>query len=216
MTKKSAGRRQRDFQAAVKAAAANGVQLAPQPRQVRLAPTVGLHPLMRARLDQVKKETDEIVQHGAVPIWDELNDVYVKCAQGVMSPALLGELAKRKDTIKYIQDHVTFRDRIEMFKRDIEQMKKELSQIHAQHAGKTGSSSDPDELMKAAMINEQYAVFNERMVSSIDSSVNHILAIFAEAEVLQQAAEAQLTPEQDPNVVTDVVVKDVEAAPAQA
>lgn len=219
MTKKSAGRRQRDAQAAFKAAQAAGTPITPRPRQVQLAPTVGMHPLMQARLAQVKKETEEKLGHPSIPIWDELNNIYMVSAQGVMAPKMLGVLAERKDTIKYITDHESFRNRIEMFKRDIEQMKKELSQIYQQHAGKTGSSNDPDEVTFANAISQQYAAFNERMISSIDTSVNYILAMFMEAELLQKQAEEQnaLAPEQDPNVITDVAVKEVETpASAQA
>jgi hypothetical protein len=204
VTKKSMNRRMKDMRAA-------GV--APAPRQPFVPVTAGLHPLLQQRLEEVKKQTAEIVGHDYVPVWDELENVYQKMLQGVMAPAVLGTLAQRKDLIVFVRDKKGLVTRIQMFQREILAMKEELKEIHAQHAGKVGGTDDPDVVMNANMINEQYILFGQRMEAIITPTVAHILEIFTEAEVLQAqahgklqtASESGLTPEQDPAVITDVV-----------
>ena len=117
MTKKSASRKLKDAQAAGKG---------PATRQVYLAPTAMIHPMFKSKLNEIKADQ---AKEESLPVWDEVNELYVKCVQGVMSPAVLGQLAQRKDIIAHIRDHDGLNTRINMFKRDILTLKEELAEL---------------------------------------------------------------------------------------
>lgn len=209
MTKKSNSRRLKDMKAA-------GV--APAPRAPYVPATAAIHPMFAAKLKQI---AEEMPKHEALPVWDDLNGLYVQCAKAVMAPAILGQLAGRKDIIAYIQDHKGLQQRIEMFKRDILQLKAELTGIAAEHAGKEGSSDDPDDIMLSIHIAEKYNLFRERLAAVIDPTVAHIFEIFTEAEMRMLQAQGKLSeqglkPEQDPNVITDVEVTEVSSTATAA
>ncbi len=150
--------------------------------------------------------------------WDKLEELYGMCARAVVAPVVLGSLSQRKDLIAFVEDKGALTARIQMFQQDILQLKAELEQIHAQHVGREGECVDPDENMKALVIGEQYMLFQQRMAACIEPTVAGILSTFATAELLQKNdlekqaqalldAQPVLSPEQDPNVVTDVELK---------
>lgn len=201
MTKKSMSRRMKD-------AAKSGV--APAPRAPYVPVTAAIHPMFAAKLKEID---EELPKHEKLPVWDDLNNLYVQCAKALMAPAVLGQLAARKDIIAYISDHKGLQQRIEMFKRDILQLKAEVSAIASEHAGKEGSSDDPDDIMLSIQIAEKYNLFRERLTAVIDPTVAHIFEIFTEAEMRMLQAQGKLgdglKPEQDPNVITDVEVTEV-------
>lgn len=180
-----------------------------QPAQRGISALHAVHPMIAKAV--VEKNAQDVVD-SQVPVWDELNELLLTCQQGLVSPVILGQLAQRKDLIVFIRDKAGLVTRINMFKQDILQLKKELDDIAAQHAGKTGGSDDLDDIMRANQISEQYQLFLTRMDAVITPTVGHILEIFTEAELIQQQAKVEAgqaapayTPEQDPNVVTDVV-----------
>jgi len=186
------------------------VGVAPAPRQPQVPPVAAIHPMFAKKLEEVKQDEEERKKaEGWMPVWNDLRGLYIECAKGVMAPAVLGALARRKDIIAHIRDQKGLQLRIEMFKRDILTLKNELTAIAAEHAGREGGTSDPDELMLSIQIAEKYNLFKERMTAIIEPTVAHILEIFTEAELLMLDANGQLSdtglkPEQDPNVVTDV------------
>lgn len=213
MTKKSASRRMRDLQASGKA---------PAPRASYVAPVHSIHPMFQKKLIEVAQNEEERRKaEGWMPVYDELNAMYVNCAKGVMAPAILSKLAARKDIIAFIRDHASLQLRIEMFKRDIVTLKAELSAIAAEHAGKQGGTADEDEIMAANLIGQKYELFLERLESTIQPSIAHIFEIFTEAEVRMLDAQGKLSenglkPEQDPAVVTDVSSTEVANTAANA
>ena len=213
MAKKSLSRRLRDQQA-------SGAK--PAPRTPYVAPVKTIHPMFAKKLVEVAQDEEERRKAaGWVPVYDELNNLYVQCAKGIMAPAILSKLAARKDIIKYIDNHTALQTRIEMFKRDISQLKVELSGIFAEHSGKSGGTSDEDEIMTANLISEKYELFRQRLEATIPPTVAHIFEIFTAAEIKMLDAQGKLSeqglkPEQDPNVVTDVVAAEVANTAANA
>jgi hypothetical protein len=186
--------------------------VAPAPRQAQVPPVAAIHPMFAKKLEEVAKDEQERKKaEGWMPVWDDLRTLYIECAKGVMAPAVLGALARRKDIITYIRDQKGLQLRIQMFTRDILTLKNELSAIAAEHVNREGGTSDPDELMLSIQIAEKYNLFKERMTAIIEPTVAHIFEIFTEAELLMLDAQGQLSdtglkPEQDPTVVTDVEV----------
>lgn len=210
MTKKSMNRRLRDQRAA-------GV--APAPSTPRVEPVATIHPMFRNKLVEIAKDDEERARaEGMVPVWDDLNASFVKAHHALVAPAIIGQYAARKDIIAHVVDKAALRLRIEQFQRELVHLKQELKAISSQHTEKTGSTNDPDEIMLAVRIGEQYALFLERLESIIQPTVAHIIEIFTQAELLmieaQNKANEGLTPEQDPNVVTDVQVTDIASGAA--
>lgn len=202
MTKKSLSRKQKDAQLAGRAPAA---------RQVYVPPTAMIHPMFSTKLKEIKAEQ---AQEEALPVWDEVNSLYIQCVKGVMSPAILGKLAQRKDIISHIRDQNALNTRINMFKRDILTLKEELSVLHQEHSGKVGTESDPNEIMRAITISEKYTLFLQKLEATIPPTVAHIIEIFTEAELLMQQHTANVEAAAkdaaiDPNVITDVEVKEI-------
>lgn len=222
MTKKSMSRRNKDAAAAMAAAQAAGRPVAPKPRQTYVPPVAAIHPMFAKKLQEVAvDEAERQKAEGWMPVWDELNAQYVACAKGVMAPAVLSVYAQRRDIIAYIRDQKGLQDRIGMFKRDILQLKAELSAIAREHGDKTGGTSDPDELMTAIQISEKYNLFRERLTAIVEPTVLHIQEIFLEGEMLMLQAQGKLSdkgmsPEQDPDVITDVEITETTTHAAAA
>lgn len=210
MTKKSINRRLRDQRAA-------GV--APAPNAPRIAPVQTIHPMFKNKLVEIAKDDEERARaEGMVPVWDDLNASFVKAHHALVAPAVIGQYAARKDIIAFVADKLSLRLRIEQFQRELSHLRAELKGISSQHTDKTGSTNDPDEIMLAVRIGEQYALFLERLESIIQPTVAHIIEIFTQAEMLmidaQNKAKEGLSPEQDPNVVTDVQVTEIASGAA--
>jgi hypothetical protein len=162
-----------------------------------------------AQADKARKRMAEANAEGTVSIWDDLENMYQNCVQALASPGVIGAFSQRKDLIALVQDKQVLVARIRMLQSDTEQMRAELNAIHQQHQGKTGGSIDPDELIQAFPLYEYYQLWLQKWNANIMPTVAHILEIFTDAEIEQQRqrAAAQLTPEQDPTVITDVEVK---------
>jgi hypothetical protein len=148
-----------------------------------------VHPIV-GRAVVAKNIEDAQARDEEVAIWDELNSAREACIALLVTPVLMRELAGRKDLIKFVRDKAGLVTRVNMFKRDIMQLKAELFDIAKRHEGKVGGSSDIDEIMNANMISEQYELFKLRLEATIPPTVNHIIEIFTEAELIMKQTQA--------------------------
>jgi hypothetical protein len=174
-----------------------------------------LHPMFQKTINQIAKETEQRIADD-MAVWDQLNEQYLNASKAITSAIVVGQLTTMKHVIPFIQDQAGLRTRLDMLKNDVAQLKSELSEIAKQHVHLTGGTNDPDEVMKAAMIGQQYVLFIERVEAAVPNTIGHIADIFADAELRYNAAqlaaqqpkeeEIGLTPEQDPSVITDVEV----------
>ncbi|MGF6603714.1 hypothetical protein P3T23_008468 [Paraburkholderia sp. GAS448] len=117
--------------------------------------------------------------------WDVLNDMYlrmvglmdhwIKRAAPVLSnPVLLAHLGSREEYCALLIQ----------FRCDMEQLSKELVQLHQAHADRTGGTEDPDENLLAAMLFEQYVMWQLRHDQTLIPIVNHLLEFTHEAELV--------------------------------
>jgi hypothetical protein len=116
--------------------------------------------------------------------WDVLNDMYLRmralmdhwinrAAPVLTDPVLLAQLT---ETMDYSALLVQFRC-------DMEQLTKELVQLHREHAGRTGGTDDPDENLLAAMLFERYVMWQLRHDQTLIPIVNHLLEFTHDAEL---------------------------------
>lgn len=110
--------------------------------------------------DMQKKELDAHLKENKT--YDELNTTFYRCKELLLSHTYILAVIKDPDLIACIQNKTVFIDNVRSLARDLKAMDDELLQIHNQHEGKTGGTSDPDELLRCLNINEQYFLFMER------------------------------------------------------
>lgn len=116
--------------------------------------------------------------------WDVLNDMYLKMR------ALMDHWVKRAAPVltdpvllAQLDDKVDYCALLVQFRCDMEQLARELVGLHEAHAGKTGGTEDPDENLFAAMLFEQYVMWQLRHDQTLIPIVNHLLEYTHEAEL---------------------------------
>lgn len=153
--------------------------------------------------------------------FDDINELKEKCTGLLLAHGALAEQVKDIELLSYAKDRQSLNDNLSMLSRDLLTMSAELNQISVQHSGKSGGSSDPDELYRTIAIAEQYGLFMERHEANIMPTVTHLIeqinqaenrrngafAIIAEQDVAKAAAENGIT---DPSVISDVEFKEVQ------
>ncbi|MBB5409385.1 hypothetical protein HDG34_003326 [Paraburkholderia sp. HC6.4b] len=116
--------------------------------------------------------------------WDVLNDMYLKmlalmdhwirrAAPVLSNPVLLTHLGSKEEYCALLIQ----------FRCDMEQLSKELVQLHQAHTGMTGGTDDPDENLRAAMLFEQYVMWQLRHDQTLIPIVNHLLEFTHDAEL---------------------------------
>lgn len=146
--------------------------------------------------------------------WTDLEKLYCQCVGLLSSHTAIQALSKDKDLHRYLDQPESTSARIRSLASDLKAMSIELTQIHSQHEGKSGTEKDPDEWMRAAHIGEQYTLFMERHDGVLMPTVYEILEQFNQAEIKRIRANMPTDADraQDP---TDTSVIDVVArAPA--
>lgn len=150
--------------------------------------------------------------------WDDLNGIYNECARLLHSHTAIANYAGDRDLHRFLGDPTLTVANLRSLTKDLQQMAVELAQIKKQHEGKTGGSSNPDEVMSTFSIYEMYNLFTERHNAVLMPTVYQILEEFGEAEKRRNAYRAAQAPTdaekaQDPNNtdVIDAVVKEPSA-----
>lgn len=122
-----------------------------------------------------------------------------------------------------IQDPTTLTANIELLTKDIGEHKTRLEAIYAQHAHRSGTTTDADDTMTMLKVNGEYTDALEVYDTVVMPTVNHIfeqIGVIEEALLEDQRqrdaklAEQALTALQDPNVISDVQIKDKVASHA--
>ncbi len=239
MTKKSQGRQQRDRASRANAqAAASGVAQQPQikARAYRPANIGGFKPTENGgfKLTAADRILAECRQGaGAVPgkikntCWDDLMGVYREAASMLYKHTMVSQLLADKDLIGYVDDLITFNLNVKQFAADLGQINRELQEILAQHAGKTGGSDDAEVVLASFAIYEQYKLWMTRHDGVITPTVMHILeqtngAEFRRTQAHLKASEGMLNAEVpieqydaavlDVNTISDVQFQEVKSA----
>lgn len=160
------------------------------------------------------KQLDDVHKKGGIAKntgWDDLVALHADCFRLLNSHGDIGAYARNPNLMRHIEDQALLASNIAQLASDIKKLASELKEIGAQHTGKTGGTTTPDELIQNITIYEQYNLFMERHGAVVMPTVLHIVEQFERAEhlylrELKAAAEANALT--DPAVVSDVVPKE--------
>lgn len=138
--------------------------------------------------------------------WDELNAMYSDMCQLLATHTHLSAQAKNTELIAAVVDKATLVSNIRCLANDLKTLNDELIKIHSEHAGKTGGSRNPDDIIGTITIFEKYNLFMERHDAVVMPTAYHIIEQFAQAEnILIAKAKADLL---NPAVVSDAIIVD--------
>ena len=113
--------------------------------------------------------------------WDDVNQIHKDCMSVLVKHQYILELSRNQELVNAVDDRKTLLDLIFSLGNDIRKLSEELAEIQKQHVGKTGGSQDPDEIMYAITIYEQYGLFIERHEATCVPTALHIGEIFDKA-----------------------------------
>lgn len=157
----------------------------------------------RVERDLAKKEFEKTAA------WDDVNAIHMQCCKLLISHTALSGLIQNPEVIAEIQDKALFTKNVHMLSADLTALSNELAGLKKLHEGKSGRASTYDDHLYAIEVYEKYVIFISRHDSVVMPTANHL------AEQVQDAVDRvnrkkadMLTPEQDPNVVTDVEVRE--------
>lgn len=143
--------------------------------------------------------------------WTDVNDISNKCEQLLASCAALHPSMRDPQLLDMVEDKALLAKNLRILSGDLGKLSTELQGLKKLHAGKTGTASDPQELITSINIFEQYMMFIERHDALVMPTANHIAEQLevARRRMVDAANTAPLKPEQDPAIITDVEAKAV-------
>lgn len=166
--------------------------------------------------------------------WDDVNRLSGLCRILLLNATGLLPSIRNQQLLSKIDDRVAFDSNAHILARDLMVFSKDFQALEARHRGRQGDAQGPDENMDAIDLSTQYAMFTERFEAVLRPTMLHVIEQIQHAEAKlreidndaadalgvetsQRLAAAKglplgtdplppvLTPEQDPDVVTDVV-----------
>lgn len=151
----------------------------------------------RVMRDKLKENTS---------IWDDLEGIYIASREALLTanssiaeaykqPGITDNVPNKKDVIVALRG----------LDNDLKLFFKDLEEIHSKHKGKTGTTTDELGTVHAIQIFELYTAFDQRYHSSISPTI--IFLAEQAGAALQIMVDANKAI--DPNVITDIEVKDV-------
>lgn len=166
-------------------------------------------------------------------VWDDLNLMAMRCHQLLASPSALLPFLNNQALMGKVENVAYLNRTAAVLAQDMGKFTTFYAGIQAQHQGRTGGSANADDHLLAVMLHNDYVVFAEQFEATVRPMIESITEIISKAETLLGAetpAEVQaldqavanhmtgvlgviatepgITPEQDPNVITDVEVKE--------
>lgn len=153
------------------------------------------------------------VENDSKQSWDDLEGIYNSCSEAlVVANNSVVELFKIPGVIDNIENRQETKVALLGLNKDIKFFSEELKKIHEVHSGKTGLIEDGEELGQCLEIFEKYHSFQTTYQSVIIPTVITLSEEVGKAaelmnkKIAEQEAVANI---QDPNVVTDLEVKEI-------
>lgn len=177
---------------------------------------------MQQRLNMTQEERDESdALKSKMPentFWDDARKMYetsiigLEQTHGLLVAHIQAIMANPEERSK-IQDTALLTANINILIKDIETHVNLLNDIYSTHSDKTGGTTTADEAVEVIQVNGRYHDAIELYNTVIMPTVAHIFEQINVsddliAQAVKESVEKQLTEEQDPNIVTDVQVKE--------
>lgn len=148
--------------------------------------------------------------------WDDVLTINRECHRLLASHGQLSTLIQMPEIVQAIQDKSAFTKNVYILANDLGALTNELQGLAALHADKTGRASTPDEHLEAINVYEKYVLFIERHNAVVMPTATHLAEQVQDAvDRVARAKSGALSPEQDPNVITDVPVRAAEEVAPQ-
>jgi len=161
----------------------------------------------RLERDAAKKNIDAQLKNNTA--WDDINRIDQAATELFVNFAHIAQLCNNPALVPYFRDQeVIQRSRI-IFANDLTRTSSEIARLRGLIRGRTGRASTTDEYMESIGIYQEYQALLEDI-----SNVTRPTALLISEEVgyaSQQLENAgnNMTPEQNPEITTDVEFKEV-------
>lgn len=141
--------------------------------------------------------------------WDDLIGIKLDCYSLLEQHSLLSQLMKDDALRRLLPDPQAVVANYDLLIRDLGGLSEDLKKIGDLHAGRSGGSTTPEELIRTIEIYELYNLFLARHQAVVVPTTAHILEAFQVAEqrlnAAMAAAQAQSTEDTGP---IDVVCRE--------
>lgn len=114
-------------------------------------------------------------------VWDALEFVYNNVAAFSISPAALSPLMRDKELVAKVEDQAALINHSQILAKDVTDYCGRLKRIRAMHEGRTGSSTDGDDLMRSIQIHECYFEWCHSYENVILPTMQSLLDLFEAA-----------------------------------
>ena len=155
-------------------------------------------------------------------LWDDLENIFSGCRDMIVNTMeSVRQVLADKPLLAMVpqEQHVNFNNSVRAILADCDQFTTELMTIHARHENKSGRAINAEEASIGQLISSDYVAFSTRFKAVVDPVFAYIMeeAMKAEAQLKDAVAQGIALAQQDqaaeqaidPNVVTDVVAKEV-------
>lgn len=184
--------------------------------------------LGRQQRDAAKKKTMESM------VWDDVMSISWRCRQMLQTHIGVTVMSRYEQLRNLVQDQRLLAQNLTILARDLGDMHTELMGLYKLHETRSGNPTDIDDGVLAIDIHEKYLLWTQKHDSVVLPIASHILEQFSQAEAELQKTNPELvtqiraevsnamagvmggrqmvptkniTPEQDPGIITDVEVK---------
>lgn len=140
--------------------------------------------------------------------WDEIDGIYTEIAQGIYQIGVEVNGAIRLINSLGIHKDVELATSVRGMTRDIEEFSQGLLKIKGRHEGMSGRVKDSEELALLLSVFEDYTALNNRFRAVVFPVMLTVTERLAQAQSMTGAEEQKMKNLQDPNVVSDVQVKE--------
>lgn len=162
---------------------------------------------------QTQQRLNNFYKHNTM--WDDLNNVFNNCAQLVTTSltSVLQDLNDPAIRQFLIPENVgDIETALRGLTSDSENLSVTLAEIHSRHKDRSGTTRNQDETSRAHLTMNDYMAWQQRYDALIKPNFAYLVEqIGLSANRAEQALNAMQAQAQDPNVVTDVVAKEVAA-----
>ena len=159
--------------------------------------------------EKVEKKKETIL--GPNQYWDGANNYYRTACQAIVNVEgqvadLLDSVQADPEKLSKIKDLTVLTDNVKLLSKDIASYLDNLNTIHDTHKDKKGRARTMDEMTQLLEIHGKYQDQLDIYQMTVIPTVAHILECVGANDI----KPAQLTPAQDPSVITDIDFQEVD------
>lgn len=163
----------------------------------------------RLMRDIEKKQQNETFSKNTC--WSDLRAVQNQALEIIHANTMIAHELTDNTLIPFYENYKNVCIDMQTFAADLSRSGTTYQDIANKHSDKDGKANDHDEMMECFKISAEYAALIEDINGVMIPIVTSLLEQFGQAKQRQIDSRnpANISPEQDPSVITDVQVKDI-------